>query len=74
MRVDGARGKLHDAHKTLKAQWEFVQMVWNDQNKKEFEEKIYIPLDQLTNELGRAIDQLAQLFIEVRNQSQGERY
>jgi hypothetical protein len=73
MRVDSGRGRLYDAHKTVRLRWAEVQTVWQDQNMKDFEEKVWEPLDMQSCEMLRAIDRLGQLFTQVRNQCEGER-
>ena len=46
--------------------------LWTDQVKAEFEEKTWLPLDQLTSEALRAIDRLAQILVECRRACSGE--
>lgn len=73
MRVDAGRGKLYDAHKTVRLRWEEVQTVWQDANMKDFEERVWEPLELETAEILRAIDRLSHLFIQVRNDCEGKR-
>ena len=40
MKVDGGRGKLYDAHKVIRHQWDEVSEHWADTVRAEFEEKI----------------------------------
>jgi hypothetical protein len=72
MRVDASRGKLYDAHKTIRARWQETETAWRDQNQKEFEEQVWEPLDQQTAEVLRAIDQLARIFGQARQECLGE--
>ena len=72
MKVDGARGKLNDAQKVLRGRWDHVSELWTDQNKVEFEEKTWVPLDQQTSDALRAIDRLAQILNECRRACSGE--
>ena len=71
MKVDAGRGKLYDAHKTLRLKWEEAQTVWHDGVSKEFEEKVWEPLDMQSCDVLRAIDRLSQLFIQMRNECEG---
>jgi hypothetical protein len=73
MRVDASRGKLYDAQKTIRARWEDTLNIWRDMNQKEFEEHIWLPMDQQTAEVLRAIDQLGRIFGQVRQECLGER-
>jgi hypothetical protein len=73
MKVDAGRGKLYDAHKVVRQHWDEVAEVWTDQVRAEFEEKIWLPLDQYTSEGLRAIDRLAVILTECRRACSGER-
>jgi hypothetical protein len=73
MRVDDGRGKLYDAHKTVRLRWEEAQTLWRDANMKDFEERVWQPLDMETAEMLQAIDRLNQLFRQVRNDCEGEK-
>jgi hypothetical protein len=72
MKVDAGRGKLYDAQKVLRLRWDQVSELWSDQIKAEFEEKTWLPLDQLTSEGLRAIDRLAVILNECRRACSGE--
>jgi hypothetical protein len=72
MKVDAGRGKLYDAQKVLRGRWDQVSELWSDQVKAEFEEKTWLPLDELTSEALRAIDRLAQILVECRRACSGE--
>jgi hypothetical protein len=74
MRVDGPRGKLYDSQKVLRARWEDVSTAWTDVMRQEFEERTWTPLDLHTSECLRAIDRLAQIFHQLRDECQGNRY
>ena len=66
MKIDAGRGRLYDALKTIRLRWDEVAVHWNDSMRKEFEEKIWGELEQLTTDALRAMDQLSQVFIQVR--------
>jgi uncharacterized protein YukE len=74
MMVDAGRGKLYDGQKTLRARWTELEDVWRDAIAREFDERVWQPLDQQTSELLRAIDRLAQIFHQARQECQGDRY
>lgn len=72
MKVDAGRGKLYDAQKVVRLRWDQVSETWTDHVKIEFEEKTWLPLDQLTSEALRAIDRLAVILTECRRACSGE--
>jgi hypothetical protein len=72
MKVDAGRGKLYDAHLTIRHQWDEVCETWNDGVRKDFEEQIWLPLDQFSEAELRAIDRLARVLNECRRACQGE--
>ncbi len=71
MKTDAGRGRLYDAHKQLQHRWDDVEPHWTDQVRLEFEENIWGPLNQMTAEELRAMDRLAQIFIQARRECQG---
>lgn len=73
MRTDSGRGRLYDAHLQLQHRWDDVEVHWNDSVRADFEEKIYVPLDQMTGDVLRAIDRLSQIFGQCRRECTGER-
>lgn len=73
MKVDGGRGKLYDAHQVIRRHWDEVNERWSDAVRADFEEHIWNPLDQLTNDGLRAIDRLARILTECRRACSGER-
>ena len=73
MKVDAGRGKLYDAQKVIRHRWDEVAEKWTDQIRADFEEKVWLPLDQYTSEGLRAIDRLAQILTECRRACSGER-
>lgn len=72
MKVDAGRGKLYDAQKVARLRWDQVSETWTDHVKVEFEEKTWLPLDQLTSEALRAIDRLGVILNECRRACSGE--
>jgi hypothetical protein len=73
MKVDAGRGKLYDAQQVIRHQWDEVTELWNDEVRAEFEERVWMPLDELTSEGLRAIDRLARILTECRRECSGER-
>jgi hypothetical protein len=73
MKVDAGRGKLYDAQQVIRHQWDEVTELWNDEVRAEFEEHVWIPLDELTSDGLRAIDRLARILNECRRACTGER-
>ena len=71
MKGDAGRGKLCDAQKTLRAKWEETAETWTDTVRAEFEEHVWLPLDQYTSEGLRAIDRLARILTECRRACSG---
>lgn len=60
MALDTGRGKLYDAMKTLKAQWQWVQSKWKDVAQRDFEETYWDPLVLQVDAVIRATDRLGQ--------------
>ena len=73
MKTDAGRGRLYDALVQLQHRWADVEPHWDDQVRREFEEKIGEPLTQLTEDALRAIDRLTQVFRQARQECSGER-
>lgn len=72
MKIDAGRGKLYDAQKVVRLQWDQVAEFWTDSIRAEFEEKVWEPLDQMTSESLRAIDRLARILTDCRRACEGE--
>ena len=66
MKFGAHRGLLYDAQKSAHARWESTEEVWHDSARQEFERQIWEPMDDLIAENLRAIDQLAVIFSQVR--------
>ncbi len=50
MKTDAGRGRLYDALQQIRHRWDEVEEHWTDQVRAEFEEKIWGPLNQLTED------------------------
>jgi hypothetical protein len=66
MKFGASRSHLYDAQKTVRARWEVVLEDWHDEAQQHFEEKIWQPLDQMTTDALRGVDQLATIFTQIR--------
>jgi hypothetical protein len=66
MKVGASRGQLYDAQKSSRAIWDSTREMWTDDARREFEDRVWIPLDASVSNALRAIDQLSVLFAQVR--------
>jgi len=71
MKVDAGRGKLYSALKTVRHQWDAFEESWQDPVRVDFEEHLWDPLNRLSTDALHAIDQLAQIFAQMRNDCEG---
>lgn len=71
MNPEAGRGKLYNALKALRLQWQQMAEQWGDAPRAEFEAQVWDPLDGLSADALRAMDQLAQLFQRIRQDCQG---
>jgi hypothetical protein len=68
MRFGATRSQIYDAQKTARARWDGTETDWNDPVRREHGETIVEPLDALVGDTLRAIDQLAVLFTQIRQE------
>lgn len=68
MRFGSTRSQIYDAQKTARARWEAVLTDWDDGVRREHGEKVVDELDRAVSDALRAIDQLATLFVQVRQE------
>ena len=68
MRFGATRSQIYDAQKTARAKWAETFTSWDDQVHREHEEAVVEPLDAGVSDALRAIDQLAVLFTQVRQE------
>jgi hypothetical protein len=66
MKFGASRSQLYDAQQTARAHWLGTLEAWDDTARSQFEETIWIPLDDATSRVIRAIDQLATIFTQIR--------
>ena len=68
MKFGASRSQLYDAQKTARARWEIASEAWGDDAKSNHEEKVWLPWDDGTSKVLRAVDQLAVLFVQIRQE------
>lgn len=73
MKTDAGRGRLYDALQQLQHRWDDVEPLWTDQVRREFEEKIWEPLNFMSEDALRAMDRLSQIFRQAKQECAGER-
>lgn len=66
MSLDTGRMKLYSSMKTLRVRWDQVRDVWNDAVSREFEEKIWEPLDAQVQVTLRETDRLGVVLANMR--------
>jgi hypothetical protein len=66
MRFGTTRSQIYDAQKTARARWQATCDAWDDAVRRDHEEKIVEELDQAVSNTLYAIDQLATLFVQIR--------
>jgi hypothetical protein len=66
MRFGTTRSQIYDAQKTARAKWEAAQDAWDDEVRRGHGENVVEPLDATVSDALRAIDQLAVLFTQIR--------
>jgi hypothetical protein len=67
MRFGASRSQLYDAQKTARARWEQTAGLWGDAPRREFEETVWVPLDEHVSAVLRAVDQLSVIFTQARH-------
>ena len=68
MRFGTTRSQIYDAQKTARAKWTATEDAWNDEVRRDHGEKVIEPLDATVSDALRAIDQLAVLFTQIRQE------
>lgn len=68
MRFGTTRSQIYDAQKTARARWEATSDSWDDAVRRDHGEKVVDVLDDAVSDALRAIDQLATLFVQVRQE------
>jgi hypothetical protein len=68
MRFGTTRSQIYDAQKTARAKWNATEDDWNDQVRREHGENVVEELDKNVSDILRAIDQLATMFVQIRQE------
>ena len=68
MRFGTTRSQIYDAQKTARAHWTATEDDWSDEVRRDHGEAVFDPLDLTVSDTLRAIDQLAVLFAQIRNE------
>jgi hypothetical protein len=74
MMLESGRARLYSALKTLQGQWEATEPHWRDSMSMEFTEKVLQPLQDMTTEALRGIDQLEALLHTMQRECEGNPY
>jgi hypothetical protein len=74
MRFGTTRSQIYDAQKTARVKWDVTADDWDDLVRREHGEKIVDELDKTVSNILRAIDQLATLFVQIRQECEHRAY
>ncbi len=66
MKFGATRSQIYDAQKTARAKWIAIEEGWSDEVRRTHGENVVEPLDEAVSDALRAIDMLAVLFTQVR--------
>jgi hypothetical protein len=68
MRFGTTRSQFYDAQKTARAKWDATSDEWDDAVRREHGEKIVDELDKSVSDVLAAIDQLATVIVQIRQE------
>jgi hypothetical protein len=68
MRFGTTRSQIYDAQKSARARWDVTCDEWDDAVRRDHGERVVDELDKTVSDVLRAIDQLATLFVQVRQE------
>lgn len=74
MRFGTTRSQIYDAQKTARAKWQVTGDDWDDAVRREHGENVVEELDKNVSDILRAIDQLATLFVQIRQECEFHPY
>ena len=74
MRFGTTRSQIYDAQKTARAKWDATGDVWDDMVRQDHGELIVDELDKSVSDILRAIDQLAILIVQIRQECEYQPY
>jgi hypothetical protein len=68
MRFGTTRSQFYDAQKSARAKWDATADLWDDAVRREHGEKVVDELDKSVSDVLVAIDQLATVFVQMRQE------
>ena len=68
MKFGTTRSQIYDAQKSARVRWDATGDDWNDAVRREHGEKIVDELDKTVSDVLAAIDQLATVFTQARQE------
>lgn len=68
MKFGATRSQIYDAQKSARARWDAAQDAWDDEVRRDHGEKVVEPLDAAVSDALRAIDALAVVFTQIRQE------
>ena len=68
MKFGATRSQIFDAQKTTAAKWYTACQDWDDAVRREHGEQVVEELDRAVSETLRAIDLLATMFVQIRQE------
>jgi len=68
MKFGANRSRMYDAQKTAQVRWDQTTDFWADGAAEEFKEQFWEPLDRMTTDVLRGVDQLSVLLTQVRQE------
>jgi hypothetical protein len=71
MSLEGGRGSLYDALKTLQSRWDATEPHWQDAMKVQFVGQVLTPLQELGAAALQAIDQMEVILHRLRRDCEG---
>lgn len=74
MTLDGGRGTLSSAMKTLLIKWDIVEPYWQDAMRHQFVKEVLTPVRDQTARLMGAIDQMQVLLTQMQRDCEGISY
>jgi hypothetical protein len=74
MSLDGGRGRLSAALKTLEARWDSTEPHWQDVMKAQFVEQVLTPLQEQTAAALEAVAQMDVILHQMRRDCAGDSF
>ena len=68
MRFGSSRSLIYDAQMSARARFDVACEVWGDLTRHHFDDTVWQPLDALTSEALRGIDQLTVVLTQARHE------